>query len=83
MIEAAVDMDEASMGTVHPMLRGLCVTVAIRIANNPEGLQRNTESLGDYSSTKSYAEGVALTEHDILAARRVVHGTNSSNGANS
>ncbi len=83
LIETAIGRAEADLDDESPAaLRGICVTVALRIAGNPEGLSRHTESIGAHSETKTYnvAAGgsVALTDIEELIARRAVYGTDSS-----
>jgi hypothetical protein len=82
LLEVAIDRTETEMETASPALRGICVSVAMRIASNPHGMARHTQALGAFSETKSFqAEGaITLTEQEELLARRAVWGTNTSNG---
>lgn len=70
---------------VPKSLRSLAVTVAIRVAQNPEGLLSKSEQLGQYSKTSRYPDpgedagtSTLLSDTEQRLVRRIVFGGSHS-----
>ena len=64
-----------------PFLSALCVELASRAMANPQALGQESETIGAYSRTVTYAReipgsGIGLTPAEELTVRRVVFGSN-------
>lgn len=81
MIETEIGRTEDDFELVPATVSHVCASAAIRAFANPYGFASNTESLGSYSASQTYArEGgsdLTLTTPERLIVRRAVYGTNS------
>lgn len=85
-IAASCDKTDAWAAALTPVpsiLRLLTVELVVRSMRNPGGLRSQSETLGQYQSSESYADagnggGLLLTATEELLVRRVVFGSNST-----
>lgn len=83
-IYTSLDQDETwTVPTnVRQLLRELCIEVAIRAQSNPAALGQESETLGAYSHTHTFAReipgsGLLLTNIEEQLIRRAVYGQNA------
>lgn len=76
------DADWTIPPEIKPLLAMLCVEVVSRAMSNPQAIGQESETLGAYSHTTTYAReipgsGLLLTNVEELLIRRAVWGTNA------
>lgn len=83
IIQAVDKTDEWALAltAIPGQLRLLCLTVARRVMLNASGVRSQSEGLGSYQHTETYADvtaGIDLTPQERMLARRCVYGTNTA-----
>jgi hypothetical protein len=77
----AISQDEAwldAQTAIPSRLRVTCIEAAVRVFSNPTGARSESETLGAYSHSQSWADasaGMQLTEREERACRRAVYGS--------
>lgn len=80
----AVDKTDAwalALTAIPSQLKLLTLTLARRMYLNPQGVRSQSEQLGSYQHTESFADAstsIELTTAERLAARRCVYGSNTA-----
>lgn len=77
LIAAELDRVEAEISPVPELVKQVTITAALRIFSNPQGALSESETLGSYSHSERYSEGVELSAMDRLLVRRAYFGTSS------
>lgn len=83
IIQAVDKTDEWALAltSVPTQLKLLALTLARRMYLNPQGVRSQSEQLGSYQHTESFADastGIDLTTSERLSARRCVYGSNTA-----
>lgn len=78
-INTLLDLD-ADLATPPAAFKGVTVTAAIRLANNPEGLAARSETLGAYQHSQTFPRATdtatLLSNSEIRLLRKAVYKTN-------
>lgn len=71
----------ATVTTIPPALRTVCVECVVRVLHNPTGARSQQEQIGSYLHSETYSAdtpaGMALTASEERRVRRAVHGVGS------
>lgn len=77
-IATAIGRDATSISPIPGGLRALCIELVARVMVNPTGARSESEQLGSYQYSTSYTDnshGIALSDAEARAARRIVSGS--------